>query len=47
MPETPGFPDSLPAMNINVSLTAVFEDGSEEQVLDKSYEFDLSRPDGQ
>lgn len=39
--ETPGFPDSLPLFNIKVTLTAVFEDGSEEQVFDKSYQFDL------
>lgn len=43
--ETPGFPDSLPVMKINASLTAVFEDGSEEQVFDKSYAFNLQRTD--
>lgn len=39
--ETPGFPENLPAMNIHVTLVAVFADDSEEQVLDKSYKFDL------
>lgn len=39
--ETPGFPDSLPVMKINASLTAVYEDGTKEQVFERSYEFNL------
>ena len=39
--ETPGFPDSLPVLRINVHLTAVFEDGSTEQVFARNYRYDL------
>lgn len=42
--ETSGFPKSLPVMNIHVTLTAVFADGSEQQVLDKSYKLNLKQP---
>lgn len=39
--ETPGFPDDLPVLRVNVRLTAVFEDGSEEVVFRKKYKFEL------
>ena len=39
--ETAGFPESLPMMKIRASLTAVFEDGSKEQVFERTYEFNL------
>lgn len=44
----PGFPDSIPVMNISKKLTGkvltvVFNDGSEKQVFDKSYRFNLKQ----
>ncbi len=39
--EIPGFPRQLPVMTINVSLTAIFEDGSEEEVFSRNVRFNL------
>jgi hypothetical protein len=37
-------PGKLPQITVEARLTAVFEDGSEEQVLDRTYNLDLSTP---
>lgn len=39
----PDFPNSLPELNVNVRLTAEFEDGSAADVFNESYSFDLQK----
>ena len=39
-----GIPDQLPIITVAAKLTAVFEDGTTEQVLDRIYRLDLSTP---
>lgn len=39
-----GLPDTLPRIRVAAKLTAVFKDGSEEEVLSKTYRLDLSAP---
>jgi len=39
--ETPDFPDSLPVLKVKTNLTAVLEDGSEEEIFSENYRFNL------
>lgn len=39
--EVPGYPGSLPLLTVNTSLTAVFEDGSKDEIYADTFRFEL------